>query len=111
MWEILKKELKTQFLQRNSSWLARDGLQHLKQRSTVRAYIKEFSSLMLNIGNMVEEDKLHYFISGLKRWAQRELRRQNVQTLNSAVVAADKLDDVDEGDDLRYSSHFKQRDK
>ena len=30
---------------------------------------QSFSSLMLNIGNMVEEDKLHYFISELKGWA------------------------------------------
>lgn len=65
-WEMLKKELKTQFLLSNSSWLARDELRRSKQSSTVRDYITDFSSLMLNIGNMVEEDKLHYFINGLK---------------------------------------------
>ena len=89
---MLKKELKTQFLHSNSFWLARDGMRRLNQGSMVRDYIKEFSSLMLNIDNMVEEDKLHYFISGLKGWAQRELRRQNFQTLNSAIVAVDKLE-------------------
>ena len=110
-WEILEKELKTQFLPSNSSWLERDGLRLLKQGSPMRAYIKELSSLILNIGKMVEEDKLHYFISGLKGCAQRELRRQNVQTLNSAIVAADKLANFNEGDDLRISSHFKQKEK
>ncbi|MCE2054911.1 hypothetical protein HAX54_041630 [Datura stramonium] len=29
--------------------------------SSVGMYVKEFSSLMLNVGNMTEEDKLHYF--------------------------------------------------
>jgi len=77
----------------------------------VRSYIKEFSSLMLNINNMVEEDKLHYLMSGLKGWAQRELRRQNVQTLNSAIVEAKKVTDFDEGDDPKDASHFKQKDK
>ncbi|KAH0665280.1 hypothetical protein KY290_027548 [Solanum tuberosum] len=110
-WEMLKKELKTQFLPSNSSWVARDGLRQLKQSSTVRVYIKEFLCLMLNIGNMVEEDKLYYFMSGLKGWAHRELRRQNVQTLNFAIVAADKLADFDEGDDPRDTLHFKQKDK
>ncbi|KAK4718134.1 hypothetical protein R3W88_016472 [Solanum pinnatisectum] len=95
--EVESGKLKTQFLPSNLSWLARDRLRRLKQSNTVKAYVKEFSSLMINIGNMVEEDKLHYFIS----------RRQNVQTLNSAIVAADKLADFDEGDDPRDASHFK----
>lgn len=66
---------------------------------------------MLNIGNMVEEDKLHYFMSGFKVWAQRELRRQNVQTLNSVIVAANKLADFDEGDDPKDTLYSKSKDK
>ncbi|XP_070046065.1 uncharacterized protein [Nicotiana tomentosiformis] len=93
-WETLKKELKSQFLPTNSSWVARDGLRHLKQSGTVREYVKELSSLMLNVSNMAEEDKLHYFMSGLKGWAQLELRRQNVQSLSTAVAAADALADL-----------------
>lgn len=38
-------------------------------------YVKEFSSLMLDIMNMFEEDKLFNFMSGLELWAQVELRR------------------------------------
>ncbi|KAL6321338.1 hypothetical protein AAG906_016393 [Vitis piasezkii] len=45
---------------------------------SVRDYIKEFSSLMLDIKNMSEEDKLFNFMSGLQGWAQTELRRQGV---------------------------------
>lgn len=111
MWEILKNELKTQFLPRNSSWVTRDGLWRLKRNITVRIYIKEISYVMLTIGNMVEYDKLHYFIWGLKGREQRELRRQNVKAVNSAIVATNKLGEFDEGADPRNYSHFKKKEK
>ena len=38
-------------------------------------YVKEFSSLMLDIKNMSEEDKSFNFFYGLQAWAQTELRR------------------------------------
>ena len=40
--------------------------------------MKEFSYLMLDISNMLDEENLFNFISGLQRWAQTELRRQGV---------------------------------
>ncbi|XP_070019936.1 uncharacterized protein [Nicotiana sylvestris] len=92
-WERLKKELKDQFLPSNTSWIARDKLKKLKHTGSVRAYVKEFTSLMLSISNMSEEDKLHNFMSGLQQWAQLELRRQNIHNLASAVAAADALGD------------------
>ncbi|XP_070008731.1 uncharacterized protein [Nicotiana sylvestris] len=42
---------------------------------------------------MSEDDKLHNFISGMRAWAQNELRRQNVKDLPSAIAAADSLVD------------------
>ncbi|KAL0381193.1 UNVERIFIED_CONTAM: hypothetical protein Sangu_0183600 [Sesamum angustifolium] len=47
-WEVLKKELKDQFLPCNTSWLARESLRNLKHTGTVREFVKEFSSLMLD---------------------------------------------------------------
>ncbi|KAG6522526.1 hypothetical protein ZIOFF_019666 [Zingiber officinale] len=93
-WDRLKKEMKDQFLPGNTSWIARDGLKRLKQSGSVRDYIKEFSSLMLDIQNMSEEDKLDNFLYGLQPWAQVELRRQNVRDLPSAIAAADALVDL-----------------
>ncbi|XP_044481390.1 uncharacterized protein LOC123207965 [Mangifera indica] len=92
-WEVLKRELKEQFLPQNSAWVARETLKKLKHTSSVREYVKEFSSLMLDIKNMSEEDKLFNFVSGLQPWAQAELRRQKVADLPSAVAAADGLVD------------------
>ncbi|KAL0336612.1 UNVERIFIED_CONTAM: hypothetical protein Sradi_4873100 [Sesamum radiatum] len=73
-WDVLKKELKDQFLPCNTSWLARESLRKLKHAGTVRDYVKEFSSLMLDVRDMPEEDKLFNFLSGLQTWAQTELR-------------------------------------
>jgi hypothetical protein len=92
-WERLKKELKEQFLPNNTSWIARDELKRLKQDRSVRDYVKSFSSLILDIENMSEEDRLFNFMSGLQPWAQAELRRQNVKDLSSAIAAADNLVD------------------
>lgn len=92
-WAALKKELKDQFLPCNAAWIARESLRKLKHTGTVRDYVKEFSSLMLDIKNMSEEDKLFNFMSGLQTWAQAELRRQNVRDLPTAIAAADGLVD------------------
>ena len=93
-WDALKKELKDQFLPCNSSWLARDALKKLQQTGSVRDYVREFSSIMLDIRNMSEEDKLHTFLTGLHNWARIELVRQGVQDFASARAAADRLLDL-----------------
>ena len=72
-WDKPRKEMKDQFLPNNAAWVARDGLKRLKHTGTVREYVKEFSSLMLDINNMSEEDKLYNFIFRLQRWAQMEI--------------------------------------
>uniref|UniRef100_A0A803MKE6 Retrotransposon gag domain-containing protein n=1 Tax=Chenopodium quinoa TaxID=63459 RepID=A0A803MKE6_CHEQI len=70
-----------------------DRLKDLKHTNTILEYVKQFMSLMLDISNTSEDDKLFQFMSGLKPWAQTELRRQKVQDLNAAIVAAEALVD------------------
>lgn len=92
-WEE-RIEVKDQFLPCKTAWVARDSLKKLKHTGTVREYVKEFSSLMLDIKNMSEENKLFNFMSGLQSyrgWAQISLRRQGVKDLPSAMDAADSL--------------------
>ena len=50
-------------------WVVREALKRLRHTRSVRDYIKEFSSLMLDIKNMSNEDKLVNFMSGLQEWA------------------------------------------
>ncbi|KAG8383794.1 hypothetical protein BUALT_Bualt04G0050700 [Buddleja alternifolia] len=62
-------------------------------KRAVRDYKKEFSSLMLDIREITEEDKLFNFMFGFQSWAQAEPRRQGVKDLPSAYAAADRLVD------------------
>ena len=92
-WETLKKEIKDHFLPSNASWMARESLKRLKQIGTVRDYVMDFSSLMLDIKNMSDDAKLFNFMFGLQGWAQTELRRQGVRDLPTAMATADYLVD------------------
>ena len=82
----LEERLKDQFLPMNTAWMAREALKKLKQTGSVRDYVKEFSSLILDIKGMFKVDKLFNFMSGLQGWAQTELRRQGVQDLPLAIA-------------------------
>jgi len=93
MWDCLKQELKEQFLPNNTSWIAPEELKRLKHERSVREYVKSFSSLILDIENMSEEDRLFNFMSGLQTWAQAELRQQNVKDLSFTIATADSLID------------------
>ena len=73
--------------------MARESLKKLKQTGSVRDYLKEFSSLILDIKDMSKVDKLFNFMSELQGWTQTELRRQGVQDLPSVMAAVDCLSD------------------
>ncbi|KAK4407768.1 hypothetical protein Sango_0357800 [Sesamum angolense] len=92
-WEVLKKELKDQFLLCNTSWIARESLQNLKHIGMVHEFVKEFSSLMLDVRDMSKEDKLFNFMASLKPWAQTELRWRDIKDLPSAIAVAEGLGD------------------
>lgn len=46
--------------------MACEALQKLKYTSTVWDYVNRYSSLLLDIKNMLEEDKLFNFMAGLQ---------------------------------------------
>ena len=114
-WEVLKKELKDQFFSNNTAWVVRDFLKKLKHIGTVREYVNTFSSLMLDIKNMSEEDKLFNFMSSLQPWAQFELKRQVVHDLLIVMSAANALVDYKynkpSGDDEKCKYKDKGKDK
>ena len=56
--DLLKQVLKEQFLPNNTSWIAQEELKRLKHERSVREYVKSFCSLILDIDNMSEEDRL-----------------------------------------------------
>lgn len=60
--ESMKKGLKVQFLPCNAWWLARESIRELRHTNLLREFVILFSSLMLDVSNMSEEDKLFKFM-------------------------------------------------
>ncbi|KAK3035650.1 hypothetical protein RJ639_033178 [Escallonia herrerae] len=91
-WEILKRELKSQFFPENTAFNARKALLECKHTGSVREYCQAFSALMLDISDMSAVDRL-FLMEGLKPWARTELNRRRVNNLNEAIIAAESLSD------------------
>ena len=54
MGEDFKKEIKRQFYPDDVAYLARKNMRRLKHIGSICDYVKEFSSLMLEIPNITE---------------------------------------------------------
>ena len=69
-WDEFKREIKRQFYPDDVAYLARKNMRLLKHTCSIRDYVKEFSSLMLEIPNMIEEEFLFNFMDNLQGWAK-----------------------------------------
>ncbi|KAK2984794.1 hypothetical protein RJ640_004619 [Escallonia rubra] len=56
---------------------------------------REFTTLMLHIPNMAEEDLLFNFVDGLQSWAKKELQRRGVKDVDEAIAIAESLTEYD----------------
>lgn len=65
-WEEFKRELKRQFYLENVVYEAQKKLRELRQKGTIRKYVEEFTTLMLQIPNMSDEDLVFYFTHIIK---------------------------------------------
>ncbi|KAK2967197.1 hypothetical protein RJ640_022453 [Escallonia rubra] len=61
-------------------------------------YVKEFTTLVLHIPNMAEEDLLFNFVDGLQSWAKKELQRRGVKDVDEAIAMAESLTEYDRGE-------------
>ena len=50
---------------------ARGKLRRLRQTRSILEYVKEFTTLMLEIDDMFDKDALFHFWDGLKDWARQ----------------------------------------
>ena len=73
-------------------------MKRLKHTGSIHEYVKEFSTLMLEIPNMAEEELLFNFMYNLQSWAEQEMRRRGVQDLAMAMAVAESLVDYRRGD-------------
>ena len=90
-WVDFKQELQKQFTPSNVEKEARARLRRLKQLGSIRDYINEFTTFMLEISDMSDNDSLFYFQDNLKDWAKTELDRHGVQTVDDAIAIAESL--------------------
>lgn len=57
----------------NADTEAKGKLRRLSQSGTISEYIKEFTTIMLEIEDLSDRDALFYFKDGLKEWARAKL--------------------------------------
>ena len=68
-------------------------VRELKQMGSIRAYVKEFTILTLQIPQLTEDDMLFTFMDGLQNWERTELERRQVKTIDEAITQAKTLTD------------------
>ncbi|GJR66825.1 putative retrotransposon gag domain, aspartic peptidase domain protein [Tanacetum coccineum] len=86
-------DFKKQFYPENAKNEAKSQLRKLKQSGTIREYVMEFTTLVLEIPELSDQDSLFYFLNGLQGWAKAELERRGVQDLSTAIAHAEALID------------------
>ena len=69
-WADFKREIKKQFYPEDVGYIARKKMRHLKHTGSIRDYVKEFSSLMLEASDMNEKELLFNFMNNLQGWVE-----------------------------------------
>ena len=69
-WADFKREIKKRFYPEDVEYLARKKIKYLKHTGSIRDYVKEFSSLMLEAPGMNEKTLLFEFMDNLQGWAE-----------------------------------------
>ncbi|GFZ03394.1 hypothetical protein Acr_16g0000180 [Actinidia rufa] len=93
------------------------GLQGIAEtpEGTMREHVKQISSLLLDIRDMSEEDKLFNFMIGVQNWAQLELCCMGIKDFSAAITAVDSLVEYKLGNpstsESRKTSKQKGKDK
>ena len=80
------------------AYLERKNIKRLKHTGLIHEYVKEFSTVMLEIPNMAEKELLFNFMDNLQSLAEQELRRRGVQDLATTMVVVESLVDYRKGD-------------
>jgi Ty3 transposon capsid-like protein/Zinc knuckle len=91
-WPQFKSALLHWFCSYDMEEEARFKLDHLRQRTSVRAYAEAFNKCMVELPTMDEKDRIHHFVEGLKPEVRRWIRLQKPATLSAAISLATHAD-------------------
>ncbi|XP_069145638.1 uncharacterized protein [Solanum lycopersicum] len=103
IWEEFREEFKKAFFPNNVVYEVKHKFHELKQTGNIRAYVKEFTTLTLQIPNLTDEDMLFNFMDGLQNLAKTDLERRQVMTIHEAISQAETLTD------LKHDRHDKSK--
>jgi hypothetical protein len=93
-WDDLQDALEKQFMPVNFEKRARDQLAALKQTTSVRRYVQEFTNLCLNVPDLHPSEQFHRFVQGLKANVRREVELQDPLTFEEATRIAERVDSI-----------------
>ena len=91
-WKELRKLMTEQFQVFNHETEIRDQYVSLRQTSSVNQYIARFRALVLELPHESEEQKIYFFLRGLKPDIQARTRTHKPKTLARAMDIADEAD-------------------
>ncbi|XP_019058307.1 PREDICTED: uncharacterized protein LOC104816062 [Tarenaya hassleriana] len=92
-WDQFKAALRQQFVPSNARDEIRTRFRRLRQSGSISDYVREFSSLLLELGDVSDQDALFHFKDGLKDFARLEVNRREANTLNAAISVVEGLTD------------------
>ncbi|XP_069155658.1 uncharacterized protein [Solanum lycopersicum] len=92
-WEQFRVEFKKAFFPSNVVYEIKSKMRELRQKGSIRAYVREFTTLTFQIPNLRDDAALYYFLDGLPNWARTELEWRQVRTIDDAITQAEALTD------------------
>ena len=92
-WEDFKR----QFYPEDVAYLARKNMRHLKHAGSIHDYVKEFSSLMLEIPNITEEELLFNFRDSLQGVGREGIKTSRCSRLSHCHGSSKVFNGLQEG--------------
>ena len=87
-WKGFAAYMRKKYTPANQAQLIRDKIKNLKQITSVKDYYVEFRKLAIQAHGMNEEERLSWFISGLKRSIQIHVQLKECKTIEEAYDQA-----------------------
>lgn len=75
-WEQLCEKFKKTLFLNNSIYEVKHKFRELKQTCNIRVYVKDFTTITLQISDLTNSDMLFHFIDGQKNLAKIELEHR-----------------------------------
>jgi hypothetical protein len=93
-WDEFAAAVRGQFKPVNADRIARERLANLRQTTSVAAYTHTFRTILLDLPNMNEADRLFAYIRGLKKEVAALVQVSNPITVAAAATTAENIDAV-----------------